>query len=279
MIIFKVGQQLSKYLSSLNNTITIGFVPTMGALHQGHLSLIAESKKKCQLTVCSIYVNPTQFSEISDLDAYPKPIEADIELLEMAGCDILYIPSTEDIYTDSKDFSFDLNGLDSRWEGPLRPGHFNGVLNICKRLFDLVKPSEVFFGQKDLQQCAVIRKLIRHEHSQIIFNQCPIIREKDGLAMSSRNIRLSDQARKQAPAISELMNAALLKVVDIKPEALGVWLTSQLNAIEGISVEYAVVVDTIDLKPAIDWNWPTALLVTCKVGGVRLLDNILIDSK
>ncbi|MBI3233129.1 MAG: pantoate--beta-alanine ligase [Bacteroidetes bacterium] len=279
MIIFKRKQDLEAYIQLHAQHKQIGFVPTMGALHNGHISLLKESIKKCDITICSIYVNPTQFNDKADLEKYPKPIEADIEKLTINGCDILYTPTTEDIYSSDEDYSFNLGGIDSMWEGPLRPGHFSGVINICKRLFDIVKPNQVFFGQKDFQQCAVIKKMISHYKMKIIFNECDIIREEDGLAMSSRNVRLSVLERQQAKAIPTILHKAVKLKNDFTPEKLSNWIVKELNNSEGCSVDYACVVDTIDLKPATTWNWETAIIVAVKVGSIRLLDNIKISVK
>ncbi len=279
MLILKNKKDIQQYIAKIKTKASVGFVPTMGALHQGHISLVKKSKNKCDITICSIYVNPTQFNDVTDLEKYPKIIESDIEQLALNGCDVLYMPETNDIYSNDIDYSFDLQGIEKRWEGPLRPGHFEGVINICYRLFEVCKPNEVFFGQKDFQQCAVIQSMIRHYKLPIIFNSCEIVRELDGLAMSSRNIRLSTEQRGQSSAIPLYMKKAVLLKEDYTPEKLSEWLTQTLNAQLGLQVDYAAVVDTIDLKPAIDWKWETAILVACKVGNIRLLDNIIIPAK
>ncbi len=279
MLILKNKKDISQYLTKIKPHAKVGLVPTMGALHQGHISLIEAAKRKCDITICSIYVNPTQFNDITDLEKYPRTIEKDIEQLTISGCDVLYLPETSDIYTDKTDYSFDLQGIDTRWEGPLRPGHFSGVVNICYRLFDACKPNEVFFGQKDFQQCAVIQAMIRHYQMPIHFNRCEIVREDDGLAMSSRNIRLSEEQRIQSRAIPLYMRKALTRKDELMPEKLSEWLTKTLNEQPGLTVDYAAIVDTIDLKPAIDWKWETAIIVACKIGELRLIDNIIIPAK
>ncbi len=275
MLIFKKQSDLRNWISR-QGKVCIGFVPTMGALHRGHISLIEQSKRECELTVCSIFVNPTQFNDPADLVKYPRPIGYDIELLQQAGCDALYLPEYTDLYETNDLLQTDLGGLDTLWEGEQRPGHFLGMVTVVKKLFDAVQPTHVFFGQKDFQQCSVIRKMMRNFQMQMSFRMCDIIREDDGLAMSSRNIRLSAEERKTASNIYKTLSTATIKKETLSPEMLGQWATKELgNA--GMVVEYAAIVDTTDLKPATTWEWPTVLLVAVKLPSVRLIDNILLS--
>ena len=203
MIIFKKAADIGIFLQQKRqNNQKTGFVPTMGALHQGHISLIGNAGSENDLVVCSIFVNPTQFNDPKDFQNYPITIENDIDLLEKAGCDALFLPSVEEMYhgkTISKKFDFD--GLENQMEGKFRPGHFDGVGTIVKRLFEIVNPTKAYFGEKDFQQLQIIRKLVEKEKLKVEIIGCPIFREKNGLAMSSRNARLNDIEKKEASII------------------------------------------------------------------------------
>src|ERR1051325_5265869 len=210
MILFKKADQLYNYLESQHqNGKKIGFVPTMGALHQGHISLIESSKKENDLTVCSIFVNPTQFNDPKDYEKYPITIEKDIYQLETNGCDIIFIPSLKEIYPDDyKKVHYDLGYLETVLEGKFRPGHFQGVCMVVHRLLEIVTCNNLYLGQKDYQQCMVIKRLIEliGKKEKITVVVCPTLREVDGLAMSSRNTRLNEEERKKATAIFQTLS-------------------------------------------------------------------------
>ena len=221
MIIFNSVKSLENHLTDLQKQHkTIGFAPTMGALHMGHISLISIAKAQCDIVVSSIFVNPTQFNDLADLDKYPRTMDADIALLEKADCDILFAPEVNEIYSEDElnvkrnhkeDFSWtqgktvDFGLLDKVMEGAHRPGHFNGVAQVVSKLFRVVNPNKAFFGQKDFQQLSIIKSMVKQLEMPIEIIACPIVREEDGLAMSSRNRRLSDEERKEVPSISKLL--------------------------------------------------------------------------
>ncbi len=277
MQIFTHKKDLQEYLRKWFSGNTIGFVPTMGALHAGHLSLIEQSKKKCGVTVCSIFVNPTQFNDPADLAKYPRPIEHDIELLEKTGCDILYNPDANDVYDGEPGITpIDLGGLDKVFEGAQRPGHFDGVVSVVKKLFEAVKPTDVFFGQKDYQQTLVIRKMIRQENMPIKFYTCPIVREADGLAMSSRNARLTAEERAQAVNIYKVLKQAALKQGLYTPAQVEEYMHTELAKNNLMEIEYASIVDPTDLKPIIDWQHGAVILVAVKMPSTRLIDNVIL---
>ena len=206
MILFKKSTDLRKYLDSqTKKQDTVGFVPTMGALHEGHLSLIKMSKKENQITVCSIFINPAQFNDPVDFKNYPETIEKDIALLDSVLCDILFLPDVEEVYPDGLNITkhYDLGTLETILEGKYRPGHFQGVCKVVHRLLEIVKPTRLYIGQKDYQQCKVITRLLELIKNEIELEIiiCPTLREKDGLAMSSRNLRLNSEERKMAKMI------------------------------------------------------------------------------
>lgn len=258
--------------------LSVGFVPTMGALHQGHLSLISQSKDNNPLTVCSIFVNPTQFNDKADLEKYPRPIERDIELLEGVGCDFLFLPTVDEMYPPDFDFDYnpDLGGLDMAYEGASRPGHFKGVVQVVRRLLQIVKPDNLYMGQKDYQQYLVCKKMIEINQLPVSIVRCDIAREPDGLAMSSRNVRLSPEARKLAPIIyNTLMRVKLSKEKPI--EELLSFARKELS-LEGCELDYFDIVNANNLSAINDKgkNTPLVALTTVKIDGVRLLDNMLL---
>ncbi|MFZ1313230.1 MAG: pantoate--beta-alanine ligase [Chitinophagaceae bacterium] len=282
MIIFKKTRDLHKWLEAQRLAgISIGFVPTMGALHTGHLSLIESSIKANPVTVCSIFVNPTQFNDPKDFEKYPITIEKDIELLANAGCDILFLPSVKEIYPDelSPSLKYDLGYLERILEGKFRPGHFQGVCMVVHRLLEIVMPDNLYLGQKDYQQCMVIKKLIAliGLSNAILVNICPTLREPDGLAMSSRNVRLNEDERIKATAI--FRNLSFIKenltTVDLK----GLKETAFKNLSEaGFNVDYIEIADANDLSIIDDWDGQKKLvaLAAAFMKEVRLIDNILL---
>lgn len=257
------------------NHNTIGFVPTMGALHEGHLSLISASRAANDLTVCSIFVNPTQFTDARDLELYPRPIEKDTAMLTRAGADILFLPSAEEMYSAGETWEIELGGIADLLEGKFRPGHFNGVTQIVYKLFKLVGPDRAYFGQKDFQQFTVIRKMVELKSLSVELVRCPVIREADGLAMSSRNIRLGPEYRIAALNISRALRQAaadrsLYSVAETISRALSLLEESQL-----IRPEYFSIADAETLLPVTEWDQAQNIiaLVAVKAGEVRLIDN------
>lgn len=259
---------------------SIGFVPTMGALHQGHISLISHSKKQSDFTVCSIFVNPNQFNDKADLERYPRMPEKDAVMLEKGGCDLLFLPDVAEVYPEEDKRVFEFGNLDKILEGAHRPGHFNGVAQVVSRLFDLVKPDKAFFGLKDYQQLLVIKHLTRLLDFKIEVVACPILREPDGLAMSSRNMLLKPEERKAAALIPTLLNTAKQQLLngvsigEIKQNAL-----QQLAQNPLYKLDYLELCDAKDLSPLTSLNKQGAsiILIACYVGKIRLIDNLEIN--
>ena len=282
MIIFKYRGELKKYLQIRSSSkSSIGFVPTMGALHGGHLSLLKKCRQVCKVAVCSIFVNPTQFNNPDDFKKYPKTIEKDILLLEENGCDVLFLPDEKEIYPDegAGKKHFDLGYLETILEGKFRPGHFQGVCQVVEKLLNIVEPDFLFLGQKDFQQCMVIRRLIELMHKNIQLIICPILREESGLAMSSRNLRLNATERKTA---AELHKA----LVSIKNNLDGNnFLALKDKAIKNLEnknfkVEYLTLAKTKNLEIVSDFKNKQELiiLVAAFLNDVRLIDNLLINT-
>ncbi|WP_312788589.1 pantoate--beta-alanine ligase [Sphingobacterium sp.] len=282
MEIFKTKASLQAYLQNARSTgKKIALIPTMGALHEGHLSLLNYAKPISDIRVCSIFVNPTQFNDPKDLEKYPRPIENDIKLLESVDCDILFLPSVEEMYPDKDEYwHIDLGELDQIWEGEKRPGHFQGVTQVVYKLFTLVQPNIACFGQKDFQQVMVIKRMIAIKDLPIELAICPIIRDHDGLALSSRNMRLSAEGKRQALALSRSLqyvrdhihnNVPLNK---IKQEAEHILMNTA-----GVTVEYFAICESTSLEEVetIDFSKQHVVLVTAWVEGVRLIDNMTIS--
>ncbi|MCB9012666.1 MAG: pantoate--beta-alanine ligase [Bacteroidales bacterium] len=258
----------------------IGLVPTMGALHKGHLSLIETAAGLCERVMVTIFVNPTQFNDPNDLRNYPRNLEKDLELLAAQGMtDIVFAPGEKEIYPEPDTRVFDFGQLDKVMEGAHRPGHFNGVAQVVSRLFDITRPNMAFFGQKDFQQLAVIRELVRKMKYPIEIITCPIIREDDGLAMSSRNQLLNPEERKHAAQISKTLFRARELAASMDPEKLCDWAVKELNSDPLIQVEYFQIVDSQTLLPADSWDSPCKkqACVAVKLGKIRLIDNINFD--
>lgn len=280
MLLFKKTEDLRKYLQAQKDlNKSIGFAPTMGALHQGHISLVKASKQANDLTVVSIFVNPTQFNEASDLEKYPRTEGSDIEKLTAAACDVLYMPTIEEVYpagTESKE-TFDFGNLVKVMEGTERPGHFEGVVQVVKRLLEIVEPSRLYMGQKDYQQFAIIQEMLRQWGAPIEIVRCPIVRESNGLAMSSRNVRLSEDHRKRAILLSQLLQAAkqaskTKKTSEIEAEAM-----ERMRREPDFCPEYFTISDGRTLEPISDFTTAETVVicVACWVGEVRLIDNIV----
>ncbi len=280
MILFRKAADVSAYL--MKQKITgkdIGFVPTMGALHPGHISLINASKKRDTLTVGSIFVNPAQFNNPDDFDNYPSTLEKDIDVLEKAGCDVLFLPSVSEMYPNgtANAETYDLGYLETVLEGKYRPGHFQGVCLVVNRLLDIIPADRLYLGQKDYQQCMVIKKLTELKGIKTTIIICPTLREKDGLAMSSRNLRLTEKDRKQALKISE----ALLIIRNvIQPGDLGSLkqkATQHLTG-AGFAVDYVEIAgaDNLEIIDHWDGKQKTVALAAAFLGDVRLIDNMLL---
>ena len=278
-----------KTISSLKQAInnkkaagkTIGFVPTMGALHAGHISLIDESKKQTDVTVVSIFVNPTQFNDSKDLENYPRTIKSDIQKLENVKADILFLPDVKEIYPEPDTRQFDFGKLDKVMEGRFRKGHFNGVAQVVSKLFDIVEPNKAFFGQKDFQQYVIIKTLASKYMAEynIDIVRCPIIREKDGLAMSSRNLLLLDEQRKNANVIYKTLKKAKENYSGKSVEEIKKFVIKEINKNPFLEVEYFSIVDDVNLEEIKEMteekNKVGCIAVYC--GKIRLIDNIYFD--
>jgi pantoate--beta-alanine ligase len=250
----------------------------MGALHNGHVSLVEQSASQCKHTVVSIFVNPTQFNNQNDLATYPRTLEADCELLAKHGADIIFAPSVKDIYPIPDNRIFELDGLDSYGEGPRRPGHFNGVVQVVSRLFDIVKPTKAFFGEKDFQQLAILKHMTAKLGYNIQIIGCPIIRDEDGLARSSRNMLLTPAQRKAAPHIYATISKAGDLIKKHTPAKVIEILTKEINSNKELNTEYIELVDSKTLKPIENWDNANDIRLWCAVfaGTVRLIDNIAV---
>ncbi|MBC8109911.1 MAG: pantoate--beta-alanine ligase [Verrucomicrobia bacterium] len=280
MLVFKTVTALRKHLEDLQKDgKTIGLVPTMGALHEGHLSLIRQSKNENNITVCSIYVNPAQFNNPNDLAKYPRTVDSDKEMLEKAACDILFLPEDAEMYPQVAQLKFFFGYLEEVMEAKHRKGHFNGVGLVIAKLFHLIAPDRAYFGQKDLQQCAVISLLVRELFFNTTIIICPTLREPDGLAMSSRNRRLSPEQRQAAPMLYRTLQDAKTdlqqgkKIEKIKEE-----VHQFFKLRTDIKLEYFEIVDGVTLQPLPSFHFPQpiAICIAAYFGEVRLIDNLLI---
>lgn len=284
MIIIKTVQHLQQHLyQHYRKNITIGLVPTMGALHDGHLSLIQTSEDQCDITICSIFVNPTQFNDPEDFKKYPVTIEQDIFLLEKAKCDILFLPSVSEIYPDGIETNqpFQLGYIENILEGSFRPGHFQGVCQVVNRLLDIVEPDHLFLGQKDFQQCMVLSKLLEltGKKKYIHINICSIHREPSGLAMSSRNARLSEEDRQKATAIYQALLHIKQNIALLPAESLQKAATLSLINAGFEKIDYIAIVNLETLEPVTTWDKLTPLiaLIAATLNGVRLIDNLPLN--
>jgi pantoate--beta-alanine ligase len=281
MIIFKQAEQLSRYLEQQGSMQTItGFIPTMGALHEGHIALVKEAQKHTDITVCSIFVNPTQFNDPKDYQKYPNTLDKDIYKLEAAGTNILFLPGVEEMYPDGTQQleQYPLGFLETILEGQYRPGHFQGVCQVMSRLLQMVKSRQLFMGQKDYQQCMVVKWLIEYLQLDTVLIPCPTIREPDGLAMSSRNMRLPQTDRQKATTIYKTLDHIRQH---IQPGPLQPLLTEAQALLEqqGFRIDYVAVADANTLAPTDRWDGsqPLVALVAAFLGEVRLIDNMRIE--
>ena len=256
----------------------IGFVPTMGALHAGHMSLVERARRENDTVVVSVFVNPTQFNDPEDLRRYPRTPEADAAMLQAAGVDYVFAPSVEEIYPEPDNRVFDFGTLDKVMEGATRPGHFNGVAQVVSRLFDMVEPDRAYFGQKDFQQLAVIRELVRQTGAGVEIVECPIVREEDGLAMSSRNTLLTPQHRKAAADIYKALSKARELKGKMSVADLEKWVTDEINKNPLLEVIYFQIVDRDTLLRASEWSDGKLKqgCVAVTAGNVRLIDNVYL---
>lgn len=255
---------------------TVGFVPTMGALHEGHLTLVRRCAAENDVCVVSIFVNPTQFDNKHDLETYPRNLEADIKLLQSAGCDVLFAPSESEIYPEPDTRRFDFGTLDKVMEGAYRPGHFNGVAQVVSRLFNIIKPTRAYFGEKDFQQLAIIREMVKQYNVPVEIVGCPIAREESGLALSSRNQRLSAEGKAAALSISKALFGSVYLKNEKSVSELKSWVIDKINSDPMLEVEYFDIVDALSLKSIENWDETDNAVgcVTVYCGDVRLIDNI-----
>lgn len=277
-IIRTVSQLRSRVSEAKASGKTVGLVPTMGALHAGHISLVDRARRENELVVVSVFVNPTQFNNKEDLATYPRTEEADCAKLEAAGVDVAFIPSVEEVYPEPDTRQFNLGEVAAVMEGAMRPGHFNGVAQIVSKLFTIVEPTRAYFGEKDFQQIAVIRRMVELEGFDLEIVDCPICREADGLAMSSRNTRLTPEQRKVAPAIHKVLNDSLRWSKELSLEDTKRLVIDEINTYPFMEVEYYEIVDPLTMQPLQEWsdaaNGNPVGCVTVYCGNVRLIDNI-----
>ena len=256
----------------------IGFVPTMGALHAGHRSLVEKARKECQTVVVSVFVNPTQFNDKNDLKHYPRTPEADAAVLEAAGADYVLMPSVEEIYPEPDTRQFDFGEVDKVMEGATRPGHFNGVAQVVSRLFDIVSPAKAYFGEKDFQQIAVIKAMVRQLGLTVEIVECPIIRDEDGLALSSRNTLLTPEHRAAAPHIYEVIKQCAEKAQELSPAELTAWVTAEVENNPLLKVIYFQAVDALSMQQVASWEESERVqgCIAVQAGDIRLIDNVKI---
>ena len=287
MKIIRTVEELQKYVADARYAgRSIGLVPTMGALHDGHMSLMHRARKENEVVVASVFVNPTQFNNAQDLKTYPRTESADIILLEEAGVDVAFIPSVDEVYPEPDTRVFDLGAIAEVMEGKMRPGHFNGVAQIVSKLFCWTRPHRAYFGEKDFQQIAVIRKMAELEGFDIEIVDCPICRHDDGLAMSSRNVRLNAEQRAIAPKIHEVLTKSLEWAKDQSPIAVKRKVIETINSYNLLDTEYYEIVDSLSMQPIEKWDDVDSSrgavavgCVTVYCGEVRLIDNIKYINK
>lgn len=279
MNVFNFIVDIQRFVEEKHNLgLKVGFVPTMGALHEGHLSLINRAKKENDIVVCSVFVNPIQFNNPADLEKYPRTPEKDIEKLEQAGCDAVFMPTAEEMYPNTVEDHYDFGDLERVMEGACRPGHFNGVAIVVRKLFEIVTPNKAYFGEKDFQQLAIINKMVSDLNMNLEIVPCPIIRENDGLAMSSRNVRLNEAERAIAPKIFATLNDSITKKDVMSPAEMKKYALTKYAEIKEFDVEYVEITDEINLKSLENWNEcdHARIFVALQLGPVRLIDNVRI---
>ena len=276
MEVIETKEMLTRALRNYRSTrISIGFVPTMGALHSGHISLVEQCRRENGITVASIFINPTQFNDKGDLANYPRTLEEDLYKLSSVGCDVVFIPSVREMYPEEDTRVFDFGMLDKVMEGAYRPGHFNGVAQIVSKLFDAVQPCSAYFGEKDFQQLAIVRRMVAMMNYSVHITGCPIVRETDGLAMSSRNTRLSSEQRQNAPVIARTLFASKEKIGAMPLDELKKWVIEQIDSTPSLKTEYFEIVDRDTLQSVSQYR--KNMLQGCiavHAGFVRLIDNV-----
>ena len=274
---FYTVNELKQELATLDRA-GVGFVPTMGALHAGHRSLVEKARKECKTVVVSVFVNPTQFNDKNDLRNYPRTPEADAAILEAAGADYVLMPSVEEIYPEPDTRQFDFGQVDKVMEGATRPGHFNGVAQVVSRLFDIVNPAKAYFGEKDFQQIAVIKAMCEQLKLDIEIVECPIIRDTDGLALSSRNTLLDEAHRAAAPHIYEVISQCAAKMGELSPAELTAWVVAEVEKNTCLKVIYFQAVDALSLQQVASWEESDRIqgCIAVQAGEIRLIDNIRI---
>lgn len=279
MLLIKTIKELQNILNNSGEIGTVGFVPTMGALHKGHLSLVSQAVRETQTVVVSIFVNPTQFNDSGDLEKYPRTLESDLKLLETTGCKIVFVPTVKEVYPEADNRKFNFGTLESVMEGKHRPGHFNGVAQVVSKLFDIVKPDKAYFGLKDFQQLAIIKSMVKQLNLQIEIVACPIIREKSGLAMSSRNELLTAGQRQNAALLFETITKAKEQKGEKTVTEITDWVVETVNKNQFLKVEYFEIVDDIQLQPIKNWNDNNRKIgcIAAFCGDVRLIDNIYFN--
>lgn len=272
---FATVNELREALRTVRNG-KVGFVPTMGALHEGHISLVERARKECDTVVVSVFVNPTQFNDKTDLKNYPRTPEADAAMLEAAGVDYVLFPTVEEIYPEPDTRVFEFGLVDKVMEGATRPGHFNGVAQVVSRLFAIVEPDKAYFGEKDFQQIAVIRAMVAQLELKVEIVDCPIIRDTDGLARSSRNTLLDKAHRAAAPHIYEVLSAAASKTGEMTPDELSAWVVEQVNAEPLLETIYFQAVDAQTMQQVHSWDESPRIqgCIAVQAGAIRLIDNI-----
>lgn len=272
---FATVNELREALRAVRNG-KVGFVPTMGALHEGHISLVERARKECDTVVVSVFVNPTQFNDKTDLKNYPRTPEADAAMLEAAGVDYVLFPTVEEIYPEPDTRVFEFGLVDKVMEGATRPGHFNGVAQVVSRLFAIVEPDSAYFGEKDFQQIAVIRAMVAQLGLKVEIVDCPIIRDTDGLARSSRNTLLDKAHRAAAPHIYEVLSAAASKTGEMTPDELSAWVVEQVNAEPLLETIYFQAVDAQTMQQVHSWDESPRIqgCIAVQAGAIRLIDNI-----
>lgn len=272
---FTKVKELREALGAVRNG-KIGFVPTMGALHEGHISLVSRARRECDTVVVSVFVNPTQFNDKTDLKNYPRTPEADAAMLAAAGVDFVLFPTVEEIYPEPDTRVFDFGKIDKVMEGATRPGHFNGVAQVVSRLFAIVEPDKAYFGEKDFQQIAVIRAMVRQLGLRVEIVDCPIVRDSDGLARSSRNTLLDKEHRAAAPHIYEVLSAAVGRVGEMSPAELSEWVAREVERNPLLKVIYFQAVDALSMQQVQSWDESERVqgCIAVQAGAIRLIDNI-----
>jgi pantoate--beta-alanine ligase len=279
MKLVKTVKELQDDLQQLRNQGSVGFVPTMGALHKGHISLVENAARENNVVVVSIFVNPTQFNDPKDLERYPRTLESDLEKLSHTVCDLVFVPAVNEVYPGPDTRKFQFGTLETVMEGKHRPGHFNGVAQVVSKLFDMVKPDKAYFGLKDFQQLAIIKNMAKQLNLPVEIVPCPIIREESGLAMSSRNELLAKEERKNAALISETLAEAKKLTGQKSVQELVEWVSEKINKNPFLNVEYFEIVDDINLQPIKNWDEENTKVgcVAVYCGKVRLIDNIVLN--